>query len=106
MAAVKRRPRPRTRTRRVVALIGGIPEEPQADAGAEAEIRVYGSAKEAGAGELRRLLASLKGGGIDEVWILFCWIGHSESRAIQKVCRPRGIPVRFLGGRGQVTQPR
>ena len=106
MAAVKRRPRPPARTRRVVALIGGIPEERQADAGGEAEIRVYGSAKEAGAGELRRLLASLKGGGIDEVSLLFCWIGHSESRAIQNVCRRRGIPVRLLGGRGQVGRTR
>ena len=103
---MRRWPRPQPRTRRVVALIGGIPEKRPADAGGEAEIRVYGSAKEAGAGELRRLLASLKGGGIDEVWILFCWIGHSESRAIQKVCRRRGIPVRLLGGRGQVERVR
>ena len=91
-------------SRRVVALVGGLADRP-GDVDADAiEIRLFGSAREAGAGELRRLQESVKRGGIDEVWILCCWLGHSESRAILRLCRKRKIPVRLLGGRGQARR--
>lgn len=99
MAAVRRR--------RVVALVGGIAE--RLDEGGEdgkAEVRVFGSVQEGGDGELRRLLASLRGGRVDEVWILTCWIGHSQSGAITRACKKLGIPVRRFGGRGQARRAR
>jgi hypothetical protein len=90
--------------RRVVALVGGL-ADPIDDLAADTiELRLFGSRRDAGAGELRRLQASVKRGGIDEVWILCCWMGHSESRAIVRLCRKRKIPVRMLGGRGQARR--
>ena len=90
--------------RRIVALVGNL-ADPIDDLKAETiELRVFGSARESGAGELRRLQASVKRGGIDEVWILCCWLGHSESRAILQMCRKRKIPVRLFGGRGQARR--
>ena len=87
----------------MIALVGGIAGQQGADEGAD-EVRVFGSAKEGGCGELRRLLACLHRGRVDEVWILTCWIGHSESRAIGRACKKLGIPVRRFGGRGQVRR--
>lgn len=94
------------RPRRVVALVGEVTERGAGDNDDVVEIRVFGSANEAGAGELRRLLASLKAGRIHEVRILLCKIGHSETRAIKQVCRKLGIPVRLFDGRGQVESRR
>lgn len=89
---------------RNVALVGGIALEARKTLDAKARIKRFASAKEGGTGELRRLLASIKRGGIDEVWILVRWIGHSESRRIEEACAKRGIPVRRLRGLGQARK--
>ena len=102
MAAVKPGPQPR----RVVALVGELGQGPARHDDELAELRVFGSASEAGVGELRRLVASLRRGGIDEIWILLCRVGHSEARAIKQACRKRCIPVRLYDGRGQARRGR
>jgi hypothetical protein len=101
MAALSSGPR-----RRVLALVGGIADRATPAVDTEAKVKRFASAKEGGAGELRRLVASIKRGGVDEVWILVCWIGHSESKAIDKECRKRGIHVVRLGGLGQARKRR
>ncbi len=93
-----------SKRRRVVALVGGIAARVARRLGAEGKIKRFASAKEGGSGELRRLLASIKGGGIDEVWILVCWIGHSETRVIVEACTKRGIRVERLRGPGQAKK--
>jgi hypothetical protein len=92
--------------RRVLALVGGIADRIARTIDTDAKVKRYASAKEGGAGELRRLLASIKRGGIDEVWVLVRWIGHSESKAIDRECRKRGIHVERLGGLAQARKRR
>ncbi|MBK8265017.1 MAG: hypothetical protein IPK80_27240 [Nannocystis sp.] len=92
-----------TPQRRVIALVGGIAEAKESDRQItdDSELRLFGSVREAGVGELRRLLLSLKRGSIDEERIITCWIGHSQSRAITKACKKLGIPVRRFDSRGR-----
>jgi len=90
--------------RRRVALVGGIAPRVAKTLDAKTKLERYASAKEGGTGELRRLLASIKRGGVDEVWILLCWIGHSETRVIEEECTKRGIPVKRLRGPGQARK--
>lgn len=101
MAAVKKAGR-----RWVLALVGGIANRVAHHIATDAKLKLYASMKEGGAGELRRLVASIRGGGIDEVWILACWIGHSESGVIAEECNKRGIPVHRFRGLGQAKKHR
>lgn len=94
MAAVTKR------RRRVIALVGGIADREAHYVETEAGVRLFASSKEGGAGELRRLLASIGSGGVDEVWILLCWIGHSESKKIVAECKKHGVRVRRFRGLG------
>ena len=102
MAAVGSGRRWRRRWR--LAVVGGVADRTAHHIETEAKVRYYASSKEGGAGELRRLKASIKRGGIDEVWILTCWIGHSECHAIVEECSKRGIPVHRLRGLGQARR--
>lgn len=54
----------------------------------------FEAAKYGGNGELRRLDAALRAGGIGEVIILFQWNGHSGSARVRRLCRRLGVPVR------------
>lgn len=89
MAAMKR-----SRRRWVLALVGGVVGRVALHIPKGVELRRYTSVKEGGTGQLRRLLASIEHGGVDEVWILR-WIGHSESGRIVQVCKRHGIHVRL-----------
>lgn len=90
--------------RRVVALVGGIAAHVAKTLGAKTKVKRFASAKEGGTGELRRLVESIKHGGVDEVWILVCWIGHSETRVIAEACSKRGIQVKRFRGPGQASK--
>jgi hypothetical protein len=94
------------RRRWVLAIVGGIDDRTAHHIETDAKVKLYASSKEGGAGELRRLKASIRRGGIDEVWILTCWIGHSECHAIVEECRKHGIPVHRLRGLGQARARR
>lgn len=91
-------------SKRRVALVGGIAQHVLESLDATTRLRRFASAKEGGTGELRRLVESIKRGGVDEVWILLCWIGHSETAVIEKVCARQGIPVTRLRGPGQARK--
>ena len=61
-------------------------------------LRVFPSARFAGAGSIQHALATISGGSVVLVLILFRWIGHLEYHAIAERCRQRG--VRLLRVRG------
>lgn len=86
----------------VIAIVGGNKDRFSGRVGGDARLRFYSSSKEGGCGELSALLASIRSGGVDEVWILYRWLSHSESERIQRVCRKRGVPVRLFPGLGQL----
>ncbi|MBK8265064.1 MAG: hypothetical protein IPK80_27505 [Nannocystis sp.] len=90
----------------MIALVGGLAQAQHGDRDAigHRELRRFGSVKERGGGELRRLLLSLKRGCIDEVWLLTCWIGHNQSQTITDTCKRLGILVRRFGGPGQAER--
>jgi hypothetical protein len=94
----------RTRRRWRLAIVGGIADRTAHHIETNAKVRLYASSKEGGAGELRRLKASIRRGGVDEVWILTCWIGHSECQAIVDECNKHGIPVHRFRGLGQARR--
>lgn len=102
MASVK--PGKGRRRRWRLAVVGGIADRTAHHIETDAKVRYYASSKEGGAGELRRLMASLRRGGTDEVWILTCWIGHSECNAIVEACNKRGIPVHRFAGLGRARR--
>jgi len=90
--------------RRVLAIVGGIADQTAHHIETSAKVKLYASSKEGGTGELRRLKASIRHGGVDEVWILEGWIGHSESHVIAEECSKQGIPVRRFRGLGQARK--
>lgn len=87
---------------RVIAVVGGIAERFSHRLEVDGELRVFSSSRHGGCGQLRRLLASLRSGGTDEVWIITCWIGHSQSRALVRECRKLGIPLKRFSGPGRL----
>ncbi len=89
---------------RIVALVGGIAERSARRTVGDAQLKTFASSRHGGVGEQRRLLESIRHGGIDEVWILTCWIGHSEGRAIVRACRKHGIAVRRFPGVGRLPE--
>ncbi|KAI8470957.1 MAG: hypothetical protein J3K34DRAFT_508523 [Monoraphidium minutum] len=61
-----------------------------------AAVRFFGSPRDMGQGELRRLEAALKAGGIDQVYMITRFNGHSVTQTVRRICRERGIPVSLL----------
>lgn len=59
-------------------------------------VRVYGSTRDAGRGETRRLCESLRRGGIDRVVIMSCFNGHSAARAVRALCEQLAVPCCFV----------
>jgi len=86
----------------VVAIVGGNKDRFAQRVQSDRPLRFYSCGSEGGCGELRALLASIKSGGIGEVWMLYRWIGHSESQRIQQVCRACGIRVSLFPGLGSL----
>lgn len=89
---------------KVIALVGGIADRRSHQVEVNGTLKTFASSRNGGTGELRRLIASIRSGGIDEVWILTCWIGHSECHAIVRECRKRGVPVKRVSGLGQLPR--
>jgi len=80
-----------------VAVIGGVVNKLRERLSGTG-LRCYGSAHHSGNGELQRLLAAIRGGTIDEVWILFRSIGHSEVRRLRATCKACGITYTLVTG--------
>ena len=58
----------------------------------DCEVRVYASAGRGGNGPLRRLLSSVRAGGVDRVLILPRCNGHSGTCRLVQECRRCGVP--------------
>jgi len=90
--------------KKVIALVGGIASATSPFDTGDVKVRSFASSREGGAGELRRIVSSLKSGGIEEVWVLTGCNGHSEIRKITDECRKLKIPLKFFRGLGQVRR--
>jgi DNA invertase Pin-like site-specific DNA recombinase len=77
-----------------IAVIGGDGRHERAAWPPGLEVRTYGSAGEVGAGELRRLLATIRSGDVALVVALARWLGHSATDTLRRTCRRAG--VRFV----------
>lgn len=90
----------------VIAIVGGKGTEAayHFKAGEGVTLRLFPSTKQGGSGKARSLLVSLKHGCIHEVWILTCWIGHSQSTKIASECQKLGIICRRFNGPGEVRR--
>lgn len=64
----------------------------------------YGGAQHKGNGELQRLLAALRAGRINEVWILWRWAGHSAVGRLIHVCDKLGVPYSLVGSLSAVRK--
>lgn len=78
-------------TRRVAVLGGDGRFDPDRIPGAD--IRVYKARRYGGNGELRRLEAAIRQGGIDLVVVLTRWNCHSVTQKILGLCRRIGVKV-------------
>lgn len=58
-----------------------------------ARVRVYRSPRDGGTGDVRRLLASIRAGGVDRVVILARFNSHSASLSVRRACARAGVPV-------------
>lgn len=68
------------------------------------QIRYYGSPRDTGTGDMRRLEAAIKAGSIDEVYMTACWNGHGVTQQVSKLCKDRVIPCHLLDAAGKVRR--
>lgn len=83
-----------------VALVGGdcrvdLPALPT-----EIALERYGSRRDMGNGEQRRLIESIQGGMVDLVVLLVRWVGHSTTGRVRDACRRASVPVLIIPGGG------
>ncbi|MDB4929957.1 MAG: hypothetical protein JWM10_2441 [Myxococcaceae bacterium] len=62
------------------------------------EVAFYPAAGCGGPHHAQRLLDSIRHGGVDRVFILARWNGHSASGRVRDVARRHGVPVTILAG--------
>jgi hypothetical protein len=55
------------------------------------QVRFFGSPRDAGSGQLKSLVAAIKAGSIDEVYLLTRWNGHGTTQQVRKLCRLRPL---------------
>ena len=79
-----------------IAVFGGILSKVRNHLG-ETGVCCYGGAQHTGNGELQRLVAALRAGGVSEVWILWRWSGHSAVARLIDVCRTLGVAYALVG---------
>lgn len=83
-----------------VALVGGdcrvdLPSLPP-----HVVLERYGSRRDTGNGEQRRLIESIHAGVVDLVVLLVRWVGHSTSGRVRDACRRASVPVLIIPGGG------
>jgi hypothetical protein len=57
------------------------------------ETRYYGSQRDVGNGEFRRLSAAIHAGTIDHVVILARWNGHASQAELKRICRSNNVTL-------------
>ncbi len=80
------------KARERVAVLGGDGRH-TVDAGPEARVRIYRSPRDGGTGDVRRLLDSIRAGGVDRVVILVRFNSHSATDSVRRACKRAGVPV-------------
>ncbi len=78
-------------TRERIAVLGG--DGRHTVAADHARVRIYRSPRDGGTGDVRRLLDSIRSGGVDRVVILARFNSHSATRAVRRACQRTGVPV-------------
>ena len=89
----------RTLSRVRIAVLGGdgrLPGKVTTALPANAQVFHYASTHNGGDGEARNLAQAIQNGGIDWVWILARWNGHTATRRIRRLCRRFEIPVKII----------
>ena len=59
-------------------------------------MRFFGSGKDTGQGDIRRLEACIRAGSIDEVYMITRWNGHVTTQTVRELCKKQGIRVHLL----------
>jgi hypothetical protein len=76
-----------------IAIVGGDGRHGRRRWPAAVDIRVYGSQRERGAGELHRVRSAVRAGETDLVVVLARWVGHGTSSALLRECRRSGVEL-------------
>lgn len=87
-----------------VAVFGGDLQKLARDLAEAADVELFGSTGQTGQGELRRMLAALRGGAVVEVCLVIRWAGHGEIHAIRRLCRVLGVVCRTFHSIGAVRR--
>lgn len=74
------------------SLVNGLPPWIRAE--------IFGSARDRGNGELRRLERALRAGDFQLVVLMVRWCGHSCSRTVTRLARLTKVPVLVVPGGG------
>ena len=70
-----------------------------------APIRYYASRRHGGRAGVRKLLSSLRAGGVQLVVLLVRWLGHSDFHAVVAAAKTLGVPViTVCGGASQARR--
>ena len=84
-----------SQSRRRIAVFGGD-GRPHPYAESLGDVRYFQSRGNGGNGGVKKLMASLRAGGIDLVLVLTRWNGHAGTERIRRLCAQLGIPSQFL----------
>lgn len=68
------------------------------------QVRFFGSPRDTGLGDLKRLEAAIKAGSIDQVYMQTRWNGHTTTQTITRLCKDRGIPCFLLDAAGKARR--
>jgi len=68
------------------------------------QVRFFGSPRDTGLGDLKRLEAAIKAGSIDQVYMQTRWNGHTTTQTVTRLCKERGIQCFLLDAAGKARR--
>ena len=86
------------------AVFGGDLRKLARDLAGLEDLELFGSTRQTGQGELRRVSAALRAGAVQQVCLVIRWAGHGEIDAIRKLCRALGVACRSFHSIGAVRR--
>lgn len=87
-----------------VAILGGDGRNPERWA-ALGEVEVYKAPRDGGNGEMRRLEAAIRAGGIARVLVIARFNGHSGMKRLRRLCRAHGVRFVVMVGHPNAQVP-
>lgn len=87
-----------------IAVFGGNIRKLTRDLAGLPNLELFGSTGQTGQGELRRMLASLRAGALQQVCLVIRWAGHGEIDAIRRLCRALGVTCHCFRSFGAVRR--